>query len=177
MPDVELTKQFVRDYVDRRMPPDLEAPVSVSDLVQSVMVLVFRNRHAFRGKTEEEFCGWLARIAERKIIDSRRRYRKRRCPDKLRSEYFPKPDEKIDERCPARLVASTEEHHQLIRAIETLPIDIQTIVMLRYREGKTFEEVAQQCCIPTTTCRRRWVTGLRLLAKALVAKQHDHCAT
>lgn len=173
---IKLTKQFVRDYVERRMPPDLTAPLSVSDVVQSVMLLVFRNEHKFRGRTEDELHGWLARISERKIIDSRRRYRPRCCPEKLRGEFEPDPDGKLDQRRPDTWVGGTEEYHRLVEAIELLPDEIRRVVLLRYRDNDTFEKIAIKCGIPTTTCRRRWVSGLRLLAKNLLDQEQTYGA-
>ena len=165
--DETLTRDFVRRYVGRRMPVELRPTLSVSDLVQSVMMTALRKRDKFRGQHSKEFQGWVARIAERKIIDAARRYRGRCCPPKFHTEFLPSDEVKLDQRCPQRWRMLTEEHQTLILEIQRLPPLIQQIVLAKYRDGQTFENIGRQLGLATSTCRRRWFRGLQLLANAM----------
>ena len=107
--DVYSFEWFLRQYVGSRFPASLKRHISVSDIVQSIFCLVVPRMHQYRGSSEIEFRGWLMRIAERKILDSIRRYRLRKCPSGLRSQFIADGRELLEERTPGTLIAATEE--------------------------------------------------------------------
>ena len=161
--DVYSFEWFLRQYVGSRFPAALKRHVSVSDIVQSIFCLVVPKMHQYRGSSEIEFRGWLMRIAERKILDSLRRYRQRECPSGLRGQFITDGREPLEERTPGTQIATTEETRLLLNAIAQLPSDIRAIVTLRHLHQKTFGEISAELAMPITTCRRRWIEGLKQL--------------
>ncbi len=123
--------------------------------------------HQFRGKSELEFRGWLVRIAERKILDGLRRYRRRVCPPRARARFIVEGSEPLDERTPRTQLALAEEARALLQAIAALPPDVRAIVVQRHIKGRTFAEIATELSIPVTTCRRRWLEGLQQIEHQL----------
>jgi RNA polymerase sigma factor (sigma-70 family) len=166
---VEACEQFLLSYVKTRLPSELRRHVGVSDIVQSVLLVASRQYSGFRGTTDAEFRAWICRIAQNKIIDGIRRYRARKAFSRSHAQAY--GWEVADSDTPSACLSLQEEARQLIVAIGQLPDDVRRIVGLRYAEGRTFEQIAQELHLPVTTCRRRWLEGceqLRLQLQTLV---------
>lgn len=163
-------EEFLLEFVKSRLPSDLSRHLGASDIVQSVLFTVSRQRESFRGTTEVEFRAWICQIARNKIIDGIRRYRSRKVAVGVsRGGLAWNWGEALDHETPSASISLEEDARKLIEAIQQLPDQIRQIVVLRYAEGLTFEQIAKQLHLPTTTCRRRWLEGCQLLARQLHA--------
>jgi RNA polymerase sigma factor (sigma-70 family) len=141
--------------------------VGVSDVVQSVCCVVHARRNQFRGSNDQQFRGWLLTIAEHKIIDSLRRYRRRQCPTEHRLTVAAIIPHVAVETTAEDLASLTEQAHLLLTSLGNLPADIRDVVLLRYTRKMTFPEIAAELKSTESTCRRRWFEGLETLGRRL----------
>ena len=126
--------------------------VDASDLVQDVMLAAHTRQAQFRGRTPEEFMGWLRRILKNQLIDDQRHFfRKKR--DAALEEVYRETIEKSDDRMirmpvlkqtsPSEHLARHERQLILAKALETLPEDQRTAVELRHLGGWSQEQIAE----------------------------------
>lgn len=165
--DIDGLREVLTAYVESRLPRRVRRFVGVSDVVQSVCCVVLARRDQFRGSSDKEFTAWLLTIAERKIIDSLRRYRQRECPPKHRQAVVEMTPKAVIERTAEDLVSLTEQTHQLLRSLGSLPKDIRNVILLRYTRQMKFSEIAAKLGMAESTCRRRWFEGLEILSRHL----------
>ena len=109
-------------------------PQDARDLAEEVFLKAWGGLPGYRpGKVP--FRGWLYRIAHNVVIDH---YRARKEAESLEDQ-----DELVDDRPdPERQVVQQEEVERLADAIARLLPDYQQVVVLRYIEGLSTDEVA-----------------------------------
>jgi len=159
--------QVLMMYVESRLPHVLRAQMGVSDVVQSVYRVAEDRSEQFRGESSKEYRGWLIRIAERKITDAMRRFRRRSCPLGGERDAGAVGVRDVDFETPEAQMLLAEQSRLLMEAIAGLPSELRVIVMLRYTSEFTFAEIAEQMELSESTCQRRWFEGVRLLSDRL----------
>jgi RNA polymerase sigma-70 factor (ECF subfamily) len=117
------------------------------DIVQDTFLKLFSSIGNFRG--ESEFEAWIYRLAVNRCIDNLRRTRR----------YIPMADA-----FPGALFASADSFADLVRAelqhrvrwaVERLSPDQRTVVVLRYTDGLSYDEIAAALgCSPGTVASR-----------------------
>lgn len=136
-------------------------PEEAKDLAQDVFVRVYRNLDKYSPGT---FEGWLYRITKNLFLDRVRRAKRVRMealPDeewRQPEELEPGPAERLD----ARLLRGDIEH-----AMNRLPPDFRTAVVMCDVQGLTYEEIARSTGWPLGTVRSRIHRGRKLLREAL----------
>jgi RNA polymerase sigma-70 factor (ECF subfamily) len=157
--DLLRSSGFLYRFVSDRMPKSLQRFLGVSDIVQSVVFRIVNNRTQFLGSAEEQYRGWVLRIARNRMIDGIRKFRSSAEVGELQGSSL------IDlaASCPSETLSEEEQAELLIQAIDDLPLDYQQILLLRYRRGMTFPAIADELKIPVTTCRRKWLEACELL--------------
>ena len=138
------------------------------DLAQETFVRAFRSLPKL--ENHRLFVGWLLRIARNLATDHLRR---RRPTTSLESFDGAPPgivgESQSDERMLDRL-AHEEEVAMALRAIGELPEKYQTVVTLRYLQGLTGREIAEQLGEPDGTVRNRLFRALARLRTILEQK-------
>jgi len=113
-----------------------QGAVEPEDLTSEVFVGVLRKVVGFRGD-EPAFRSWVFTIAHRRLLDERRRLRRRPTPEALDDvPEAPAPDDVED------LVAQLHDVDRLRRACLLLNDDQRDVVLLRFVAGLTVDEVA-----------------------------------
>ena len=161
--DLLRSSGFLYRFVSDRMPKSLQRFLGVSDIVQSVVFRIVRNRAQFLGTAEEQYRGWVLRIARNRIIDGIRKFRSSAQDSELHSSSL------IDlaTTCPSEALSEEEQAELFINAIDELPPDLQQVLLLRYHRGMTFPAIAEELKIPVTTCRRKWLEACEMLRDRL----------
>ncbi len=113
------------------------------DVFQEVMRRAFAGYTKFRG--ESSFGTWLYRIA----INEIRRYHRRNSPLLPLEETIPASDD------PEGEVARKEEIERVREIMNTLPPRYKEILVLRYFQELSYEEIARILKIPVGTVRSR----------------------
>jgi RNA polymerase sigma-70 factor (ECF subfamily) len=123
--------QLIYRYIYYRVGAQTDA----EDLTAEVFVKMVEGLPSYR-LTGAPFEAWLYRIAEARIIDFRRRANRRPQVELL--------DNLIDQsELPEEHAQAQQELEQLLEALRKLNDEHQTILILRFVERKSHEEVAQ----------------------------------
>lgn len=136
------------------------------DATQETFMAAFRNLRNFRG--EAKVSSWLHRIAVNQCI-SRQRRAKVRSESALDDEgeknasTFTAPNSYS----PARVAESKQETDAVRRAINSLPVELRQIVVMKEFEDLTFREIADALDLPLSTVKSRLYTALKQLQMRL----------
>ena len=161
---------FLAAFVRSTLPSTLKRFVGVSDVVQSIWLRVNQKSNILQDLNEHQFRNWILCMARRKIVDSLRRYHLTERTRTRSMHLVPSQTTHTQhtlEPEPLQLLTLHERADRLLDALADLPDEIQQIVILRYSEELTFQQIAQRLRLPVTTCRRRWLEGCELLRERL----------
>jgi RNA polymerase sigma-70 factor, ECF subfamily len=120
------------------------------DILQVVFLKVFRGLRGFR--FESSLFTWIYRIARNECLNQRRR---RRAPDMPLESIFGRSEE-LDPRPPAGCPETRLESDSLLRqAVLHLPMKMREVIVLKYLEGQSYEEMSRALgCAPGTVASR-----------------------
>ena len=136
------------------------------DATQETFLAAFRNLRGFRG--EAKVSSWLHRIAVNQCI-SRQRRAKVRSESALEDEQanatssFAAPLS----HSPAHVAEGRQETLAVRRAINSLPIELRQVVVMKEFEELTFREIADALDLPLSTVKSRLYTALKQLQMRL----------
>ena len=136
------------------------------DATQETFLAAFRNLRGFRG--EAKVSSWLHRIAVNQCISRQRR-------SKVRSESAFEDAEETNARSfatpliysPARVVEGRQETAAVRRAINSLPIELRQVVVMKEFEELTFREISEALDLPLSTVKSRLYTAMKQLQMRL----------
>ena len=136
------------------------------DAAQETFIAAYRNLSNFRG--EAKVSSWLHRIAVNQCLTTKRRA-------KTRSEEF-LDDESGEEdrvfvtpahRSPANATEATERFTIVRQAVNSLPVDLRQVIVMKEFEDMTFQEISETLELPLSTVKSRLYTALRQLRMKL----------
>jgi RNA polymerase sigma-70 factor (ECF subfamily) len=144
-------------------------PGDVEDVAQEAFIKAYRALPAFRG--ESAFYTWLYRIA----INTARNWqvtsnRRPSTPNSLEAEEgetFSQIDNLTDISTPESVLASRQIVATVNTAINALPEDLRTAIVLREIEGMSYEDIAQSMGCPIGTVRSRIFRAREAIAAQL----------
>lgn len=141
---VKLIGRYVRDHAE------------ALDIAQETFIKAYRALPRFRG--DSAFYTWLYRIA----INTAKNYlvAENRRPidqhvDLQDPEQYDMQSRLRDVDTPEALLLTEEIRHTVEAAIEKLPEELRTAIVLREMEGLSYEEIAQAMDCPVGTVRSR----------------------
>ncbi|GBG01520.1 RNA polymerase sigma factor [Azospira sp. I13] len=140
-----LLSRFIRD------------PAEVEDVAQEAFIKAYRALPSFRG--DSAFYTWLYRIG----INTAKNYlvaQGRRAPtstefDSEEAETFDDGEQLRDINTPENLLLSKQIGETVNAAMDALPEELRTAIMLRELEGLSYEEIAKIMDCPIGTVRSR----------------------
>ena len=140
-----LLSRFIRD------------PAEVEDVSQEAFIKAYRALPSFRG--DSAFYTWLYRIG----INTAKNYlvaQGRRAPtltefDSEEAETFESADQLRDINTPESLLLSKQIGETVNGAIDALPEELRTAIVLREIEGLSYDEIASMMDCPIGTVRSR----------------------
>jgi len=152
-------------------------PTDALDASQETFGIVFRRIREFRFRSR--FSSWVYRIAVNASIDLRRRSRTRRLasldavqeahPEGSRYEL---DDSRIE--MPSQTASRREFEAEVQRAISRLSPKLRAIVVLRYLENLTYEEVSETLKISLGTVKSRLARAHDALDRELTPVLDKH---
>jgi RNA polymerase sigma-70 factor, ECF subfamily len=134
----------------------LRDPAEAEDVSQEAFVKAYRALGSFRG--DSAFYTWLYRIAvntARNTMASRQRRPLDYEADLSESEQSVVESRMRHGDTPEAAALSDEIHATVNKAIEALPEDLRTAIILREVEGLSYEEIAEAMDCPVGTVRSR----------------------
>ena len=136
------------------------------DATQETFLAAFRNLRGFRG--EAKVSSWLHRIAVNQCITRQRRA-------KVRSESALDDEQEKDagnfatplRLSPARVTEGAQVTTAVRRAVNSLPLELRQIVVMKEFEELTFREISEALDLPLSTVKSRLYTALKQLEMKL----------
>jgi RNA polymerase sigma factor RpoE len=152
-----LLSRFIRD------------PAEVEDVSQEAFIKAYRALPSFRG--DSAFYTWLYRIG----INTAKNYlvaQGRRAPtstefDSEEAETFESAEQLRDINTPESLLLSKQIGETVNGAIDALPEELRTAIVLREIEGLSYEEIAGMMDCPIGTVRSRIFRAREAVAQKL----------
>jgi RNA polymerase sigma-70 factor (ECF subfamily) len=132
------------------------------DATQETFIAAFRNLSAFRG--EAKVSSWLHRIAVNQCITRQRRARVRgETSLEAQVEDGGVQFASTDGESPATGAEGRERTEAVRRAVNALPPELRSVVVMKEFEDLTFQEIADTLGVPLSTVKSRLYTALKQL--------------
>jgi RNA polymerase sigma-70 factor (ECF subfamily) len=136
------------------------------DATQETFLAAYKNLRAFRG--EARVSSWLHRIAVNQCITKQRRA-------KVRSEAAIDDEEEKNagnfavstDYLPSGIAEVRERSEAVRRAVNSLPVELRQVVVMKEFEELTFREIADVLELPLSTVKSRLYTALKQLQMRL----------
>lgn len=144
-------------------------PAEAEDVVQETFIKAYRALHYFRG--DAAFYTWLYRIAintaKNYLLTQGRRAATSSDADAEQAESFEDGSKLRDNNTPESVLASKQIAATVNAAMDLLPIELRTAIVLREIEGLSYEEIAEIMACPIGTVRSRIFRAREVIAEKL----------
>ncbi|MFA5596306.1 MAG: RNA polymerase sigma factor RpoE [Pusillimonas sp.] len=144
-------------------------PSEVEDVAQEAFIKAYRALPQFRG--DSAFYTWLYRIAINTARNWQSANNRRPTGSSIietdDNETFDQIDNLTDISTPESLMASRQVVDTVNAAIDALPEDLRTAIVLREIEGLSYEDIAQSMNCPIGTVRSRIFRAREAIAAQL----------
>lgn len=173
---LELYRNYLRLLARLEIGRRLQGKLDASDLVQETFTEAHRNFSLFRGHEEPQFARWLRQIMAAKTANLVRHYFGTQGRDVRLEQDL---DAALDHSSrllggalaaalptPSQHAARREQAVLLADALEQLPEDYRTVILLRNFEELTFPEVAKRMKRSQDSVEKLWLRGLAKLRQA-----------
>lgn len=156
-------------YVHARLGPVLRAKLEVDDVVQETLVNALEALDQFDARGSGSFAGWLCRIAEHVICNLAAHHAAARRTAKVETDRVSRilalVRESIDG--PATQAAISDDGRELCAALDQLPEELRTVVLLRHFQDCTLDEIAEATQMSASAVRRALGRAIRELGTGL----------
>lgn len=171
---LESCRRYLLQIAREELDPALQAKGGASDLVQETFLEAQRDFARFHGSSEKELRVWLRHLLLHHVLMFARRYRstqkrglERETPlDVVFGSAGGNAVAAAPHDTPSCHAMANEEAESIRRALARLPDDYRQIIVWRYQENRSFEEISR--CLnrsPNATSK--------LWARALERLQHE----
>lgn len=165
---MESFRPALTEMAEELLGPRVRRRMSSSDLVQDTLLAVWKEFAHFRGSSLAEFRFWLKDVFHSRLVDGLRRHqqaekRRQGREDELNSISLLSEDHES----PSKVAALREDAVLLLKALEDLPPEQQTIVRMRYLQDCTFEQIAEQLQLSLSSVWRSFQQATETLRRRL----------
>jgi RNA polymerase sigma-70 factor (ECF subfamily) len=144
-------------------------PAEAEDVVQETFIKAYRALRHFRG--DAAFYTWLYRIgintAKNHLVTQGRRAATSSDADAEQAESFDDGTKLRDNNTPESVLASKQIAATVNAAMDVLPIELRTAIVLREIEGLSYEEISEIMACPIGTVRSRIFRAREVIAEKL----------
>jgi RNA polymerase sigma-70 factor (ECF subfamily) len=144
-------------------------PAEAEDVVQETFIKAYRALRHFRG--DSAFYTWLYRIgintAKNFLVTQGRRTPTSTDTDAEQAEAFDDGDNLRDINTPESMLASKQIAETVNAAMDLLPLELRTAIVLREIEGLSYEEISEIMACPIGTVRSRIFRAREVIAEKL----------
>jgi RNA polymerase sigma-70 factor, ECF subfamily len=168
---LETCRNYLLLVAGQQLDPDLHAKGGASDLVQETFLEAQRDFARFQGTSEQELLAWLRQILVNNVANFTRRYRgtgKRavgrevglRAGDSAGAPGLALPDPLLT---PSSQAVEREQAQALQNALQRLRDEYRQAIVLRYLEGRSFEEIGRLLNRSPDAARKLWSRAMERL--------------
>lgn len=168
---LESCRNYLLLIAEKELGPGLRAKGGASDLVQETFLDAQRDFDHFHGTCEEELLAWLRRLLANNLTNFARRFRgtgKRQIGREVpldvgtatqpRGERFPGPTP-----TPGDQLIAQEQAQAVWQALDRLPPDYREVLLLRCRDGHSFDEIGRRTNRSRNAAQKLWARALERL--------------
>jgi RNA polymerase sigma-70 factor (ECF subfamily) len=167
---LEACRGYLLLVAQRELDPELRAKGGASDLVQETLLDAVRAFPRFRGDSEAEVLAWLRRLLLNNLVSFARRYRdadKRRLAREVALDAGDSSaaggGPAADASSPSGRAVAGEEERALHEALGRLPEDYRGVLLLRFQQELSFDEIGRRLGLTPNAARKLWARALRRL--------------
>jgi RNA polymerase sigma-70 factor (ECF subfamily) len=167
---LEACRAYLLLVAERELDPDLRAKGGASDLVQETFLEAQRDFARFSGSSADELRAWLRQLLVHNLANFARGYRrtgKRRLDREAAADDRGWQDLSADTPSPSGRAMARERDEALERALARLPEDYRRVLVLRYQEGRPFEEIGRRMGRSANAVRKLWGRAIERLQAEL----------
>lgn len=170
-------RNYLLLVADKELDPKLRAKGGASDIVQQTFLEAQQAFGRFQGDSEQELLAWLRRMLLNNVANFRRHWvgtDKRAVdlevpihggsPSRTGNSWLPDGGQ-----TPSREMMTEERDAALNAIIAKLPEDYQQVLNLRYREERSFDEIAATMNRSANAVRKLWARAVEKLEEELEA--------
>jgi len=138
-------------------------PADASDLTQEVYLRFLRADRAELIRNPEAYLYTVAvnLLREQSVLDRRWRY-------SVDAAQLPADPGLVDFRTPEEDVDQDARMARITTLVDSLPPKLQAVLILQYRDGLTYQEIATHLGVSTHTVKKYVMQGLALCRKRLI---------
>jgi RNA polymerase sigma-70 factor (ECF subfamily) len=160
--------EFLRRLAKSRLGKGILRRISPSDIFQESCLKAIANKDNFHGTTSREFRSWLVRIFLTQLADALRHHVKSKSRGITHEVAPPQQLAENDGKTPSGIAVFNETVTLLFRHFPALSPMEQQILLLRYWELLSFDEIADRLNVPRSTVHFRWDRALDKLEEKLL---------
>jgi RNA polymerase sigma-70 factor, ECF subfamily len=168
---LETHRRYLLAIAERQLDPDLKSKGGASDLVQETFLEAQRDFGKFEGGTPEELRAWLRQVLVHNVGAFTRRFRATSKRAVAREVAFGAggtsagndPGFAGSTLSPSEVAMEQEQAMALRRALERLPEEYRRVVVLRFEEGRSFEEIGRLTGRSPDAARKVWSRAMERL--------------
>lgn len=168
---LEACRAYLLVIAQSEIPADLRAKMAPSDLVQETCAEIHQGLKQFKGASGKELLGWAREILRNNLADLIRKYRGTEKRDVARELSLDRSGDmgKLKARLeatvesPSGAAMANERDAALDTALAQLPKHYQDVILLRYREGRSFAEIAVLLGRTEMAAQRLWSRAVHAL--------------
>ena len=174
-----LYRSYLLSVANSELGDDLRAKMGASDLLQETFLEAGRDFESFSGTDLKELQGWLRQILLNNLANSVRSYRRSEKRDVSREiaaesaasePLFARLKSRGE--TPSRLLMNEEMLGSVRAAVQRLPEQYQSVVILRNYERLPFEEIGARIGRTPEAARKLWCRAIKQLQDDL-EDSHD----
>ncbi len=167
---------YLLEIARRELGHDLLPKGGASDIVQETFLEAQRSFARFAGHSDAELRAWLRRLLLHRTAKLGRRFRathKRRLAREVSLDAPAAPAAAANrlaaaaQPTPSAHLMAAERQDVLRRALDRLPDDYRTVMLLRYQQGMTFDEIGRDMRRSGDAVRMLWSRALERLKHEL----------
>jgi RNA polymerase sigma-70 factor (ECF subfamily) len=168
----EAGRKYLLTIANNALDDRLRAKVGASDLVQDTYVEAQRCFGQFRGKSEQEFYGWLAGILDHRLANCVRRYcqtQQRKIDRELSGEAWEQALGRVSDGdlTPGAALAEQEDQRRARIALEQLEEPWRSVLIERTWQGAAFAEIGARRNCSADAARKLWARAVEKMGRIL----------
>jgi RNA polymerase sigma-70 factor, ECF subfamily len=175
---LQACRGYLLTIAQRELDPALQPKGGASDIVQQTLIEAVRDFGRFDGNSEEELLQWLRRLLRNNVIDFAREYRetdKRQLDREVGLGASPSGVQgagiAASQLTPSREIMGREHAAAVQRAVDGLPELYRRVVVLRYQQQQSFEEIGGALDMTPNAARKLLLRAVQRVRKELEGSQ------
>jgi RNA polymerase sigma-70 factor (ECF subfamily) len=172
---LESCRRYLLQIAREELDPALQAKGGASDLVQETFLEAQRDFSRFHGSSENELRAWLRQLLLHHLLMFARRYRStqkrglnREMPlDVVFGAAGNNGAPAAPQETPSLHAMAREKAESIKRALARLPDDYRQVILWRYQENRSFEEISRFLNRSPNATGKLWARALERLQSEL----------